>query len=145
MRIGLKAKSKNQIGYTPDWIKVSFSENSQNIDLVFDIQGEISYTTNTLNCSIKGELIPWTIWKDGEEIDISEKANIQEEISINLLKILRKSTDFEVGIYPIDDSVENYPLAKEDIVKNGIGFIEVYLPQQDEFKSVNFNFQTELN
>ena len=41
MRLYLEAKSKNNIGYTPDWIKIDYEENGILYTLTLDLQGDI--------------------------------------------------------------------------------------------------------
>ena len=43
MRLYLSAKSKSHSGYTPDWLKVSYTEDGIDYDLILDIQGDIDY------------------------------------------------------------------------------------------------------
>lgn len=43
MRLYLNAESKNEISYTPDWLKFSYKENGENFELTLDIQGEIDH------------------------------------------------------------------------------------------------------
>ena len=74
MILYLEAESKNSIGYTPDWIQVTYNENGKQLELTLDIQGWIDYNKDCLSCRCKGELVPWTLVNlgDGEEIDLSE-------------------------------------------------------------------------
>lgn len=56
----LYLSGKTTIGYTPDWIRIEYFDKmlSKNVELTMDIQGEIDYSTETLNVRAKGELIP---------------------------------------------------------------------------------------
>ena len=57
MRLYLDAESKNNIGYTPDWLKVSYKENRQDYELVLDIQAWIDYDSKRLSCRCKGDYV----------------------------------------------------------------------------------------
>ena len=70
----LYGESKLEIGYTPDWIRFEHDDE----EWTFDIQGDIDYDPNRLNCRIKGELIPWTLVRDGYEITLDD-AELSEE------------------------------------------------------------------
>ena len=60
----LYLSGKTQIGYTPDWIRIEYFDEMLNktVELTMDIQGEIDYSTETLNVRAKGELIPWVYY-----------------------------------------------------------------------------------
>ena len=42
MRLYLSAESKNNIGYTPDWLKVHYKENGQDCGVIYGY-GKILY------------------------------------------------------------------------------------------------------
>lgn len=56
----LYLSGKTQIGYTPDWIRIKYFDETldKTVELTMDIQGESDYSTETLNVRAKGELIP---------------------------------------------------------------------------------------
>ena len=146
MRLYLDAKSKNNVGYTPDWIKVSFEENGVLYDLVLDIQGTTDYNNTCLSCRCKGELIPWVLWnyETGDEINLYELA--EEEVyskfpDEKIAKIICDNEDFEIGIYPTGD--DNFEKAKDDILSECNGLIEIYV--DDHLYEKEFTFATELN
>ena len=60
----LYLSGKTQIGYTPDWLRIEYLDETLNktVELTMDIQGEIDYSTETLNVRAKGELIPWVYY-----------------------------------------------------------------------------------
>lgn len=58
MRLYLSANSKEHQGYTPDWIRIHFKENEQELELTMDITGETDYNPTTIDCCTKGQLQP---------------------------------------------------------------------------------------
>lgn len=144
MILYLEAESKNSIGYTPDWIQVTYNENGKQLELTLDIQGWIDYNKDCLSCRCKGELVPWTLVNlgDGEEIDLSEMSEeeVEEEYpDEKLFEILAKGYDFLVGVYPVND--DNYD--NTDRLEKGTGTVEFYV--SNEIHSINFEFDTEVN
>ena len=143
MRLYLDAESKNNVGYTPDWIQVTYDENGHHFQLTLDIQGSIDYDRNSLSCRCKGELVPWTLFIDhGDEIDLSEmsKEEVEEKYpDEKLFWIFAKGYNFLVGVYPVDD--ENYD--DTDCLEEGNGSVEFNV--SDETHSINFEFDVEIN
>lgn len=143
MRLYLSAKSKNNIGYTPDWLKVIYTnEKGEDIELTLDIQGLTDYHTDGLYCRVKGELLPWTTYdlETGDEVDLSKIEDIEEIYSVEeLLNIIQNGSDHRIGIFPADISEEGIAAAEEDKVDNG----EAELMWGD--RTVSFKFETELN
>ena len=149
MRLYLNADSKQKIGYTPDWLKVGFTENGTDFDLVLDIQGDIDYSNDELCCRVKGDLIPWVLrdLDEGDETDLSTLP--EEELASvwpdkTLVEIINSSAYYEIGIYPVSDDEETIKLAKEDILTNCQGQIEMYIDEENYFTK-DFEFETELN
>lgn len=147
MRLYLDAESKNNIGYTPDWLKVSYRENGQNYNLVLDIQAWIDYDNKRLSCRCKGDLIPWVLWSctTGEETDLSSLS--EEELAIifpskRIAEIVCNSNTFEVGIYPTDN--ENFDLAENDVLSQCKGSFEMYVDENYHYQK-DFEFGVELN
>lgn len=143
MRLYLNAKSKNNIGYTPDWLKVTYTnEKGEDIELTLDIQGFTDYHTDGLNCRTKGELLPWTTYdlETGEEVDLSKIENIEEIYSVEeLLNIIQNGDDHVIGIFPADTSEKGIAEAEKDEVEYG----EAELMWGE--RTVKFIFETELN
>ena len=149
MRLYLEAKSKNDVGYTPDWLKVSYQENGQDIELTLDIRGEIDYNPHTLSCRCKGDLIPWVLWncETGEEIDLSSLPEEEVEVILpnkRIAEIICDSDTYEIGIYPVNDNDETFELAKEDELTGCMGLIEIYAGIEHRYAK-GFKFNVELN
>ncbi len=145
MRLYLVAKSKNNVGYTPDWIKVQFEEDGKAYELVLDIQGETCYDNTCLSCRSKGELIPWSFWsEDGGDIDLYEWPEEEVEAMFSdqkVAEIICSSYHFEVGVYPTDD---NFEKAEHDVLSECNGSIEIYIDEEHHYFK-EFEFETELN
>jgi len=146
MRLYLNAKSKNNIGYTPDWLKVSYVEDRQNFELTLDIHGDIDYDPNSLDCRCKGELILWVLYNNtnGSEIDLYDlsEEEVDEMFPIKrIAELLQMGTEFIVGIYPVNDSEENLKLCNEDTFSDCIGICELYDGENDY--EIRFEFETE--
>ena len=145
MRLYLDAKSKNNVGYTPDWIKVQFEKDGKICDLVLDIHGEIDYDNTCLSCRVKGELVPWVLWNnDGDEINLYEWDEVEIEKMFSdqkVAEIICNGEYFEIGIYPTDD---NFEKAENDILSECNGLVEIYI-DEDHYYSKEFVFETELN
>lgn len=145
MRLYLDAKSKDNIGYTPDWIQITYDENGHQLELTLDIHGWIDYDRSCLSCRCKGELVPWTLvdLEDGDEVDLSEmtEEEIEEKYPDDkLFEIFAKGYDILVGVYPVDDT--NYD--DSECLEKGAGSVEFNL-LNDEYHSINFTFYTEVN
>ena len=147
VRLSLEAESKNNIGYTPDWIQVTYlNKNGNATGLTLDIQGRIAYNNEKLYCDIKGKLIPWTENDaEGEEISFYDwdedrvaKLYPPEEI----LRIIKMGKKFLVGVYPTIDEKE-FNKAENDKITEGKGYLdcEIY----GKYESINFDFEAELN
>ena len=148
-RLYLNAKSKKKVGYTPDWIKLSLPNNEE---ITLDVRGEIDYDNDTLSCRVKGYLDPWVfIDSDGEEYDLSELSEIEiaEQYPDNkICEMFKYAKEITVGIYPANDSNDNFKLAKEDILSNCSGKVEIWLADKNDNGSLfeyRFAFETELN
>ena len=144
MRLYLSAKSESHRGYTPDWLKVSYQEDGIHYDLTLDIQGDIGYDPECLCCRCKGDLNPWVLYScsTGEDIDLYELS--EEEVNkmfpvSKIIEILRKGTEFVVGVYPVDDAGD-YVNAEEDL-SEGVGTCELW--DEDTLHTINFEFTVE--
>lgn len=152
MRLYLEAESKNKVGYTPDWLKVSFYENGEQMELTLDIQGDIGYDTECLSCRCKGDLIPWVLYncESGDEIDLYSMTDQQIEEMFpdeRVAKIICEGSDHRIGIYPVtngdDDDEEIFAIAEDDDVSDGKGHLEMFVNGEHYHKE--FEFETELN
>ena len=149
MRLYLSAESKNNIGYTPDWMKVNYEKDGNPMVLTLDIQGDIDYDPNTLSCRCKGELIPWVLYdcETGDETDFSALSEKEIEVLLpaaKIAEILDSNNVYEIGIYPVDDSDEIFELAEEDTLSNCEGRLEMYV-DDDHYCTKDFEFEVELN
>lgn len=146
MKLYLYAISKNSIGYTPDWLKVNYEENEQKLELTLDIQGEIDYSADCLNCRCKGDLIPWTLYNTINEEKINLYDLPQEEIdkifsSKKIAEILQIGKNFRVGINIVNE--ENLKLAEKDVLSDCIGICNLY-DSEDNYE-IHFKFEAEFN
>lgn len=125
MRLLLEAKSKLQRGYTPDWIRISFSDpnNSDEFaELVMDIEGSIDYVPKHLNVQVKGDLVPWAYFTEDGEVDLSSLSEEEQQPYFELFeKHLATSTDVVVGIYPCRDVDEDDEDKEYDTMSEGVG------------------------
>ena len=149
MRLYLSAESKNNIGYTPDWLRVTYEEDGQNYELTLDIQGTIDYEKECLSCRCKGDLVPWTLLncETGNEMDLSSLS--EDEIDIKfpnkrIAEIIRSSNSYEIGIYPVNDDEETFELAERDILSDCSGLLEMYI-DENHYYEINFQFNVDLN
>ena len=146
MRMYLNAFSRYYVGYTPDWLKVAYEDK----ELTLDIRGEISYNEEHLNCSVKGELIPWVLYDTvtGEEQDLSELTLDEAEAMFpvkKLAKIIEESKEFVIGIYPVKSDNETFRLAEMDNLSECEGTVELYDADEDKYYVTPFSFEVELN
>lgn len=149
MKIYLNAKSKNDITYTPDWIKISYKHNNQNMLLTLDIQGEIDYSKGGLFCRCKTEIHPWLLENldDGTEIDLAilSADEINRIISIEeLYEIIKNGNNFFVGIYPavIEEASEDE--MRSDIITDATGLITI-CKHDNSLLERHFEFKPILN
>lgn len=148
MRLYLDATSKKNIGYIPDWLKITYKEENKEYEITLDIQGDIDYDRNCLSCRCKGYLIPWTLYDcvSGDEIDLSELSEAEVDKMFPIKKIadiFTIGTEFRVGIYPADDSKKNLKLAEEDVLSECTGTCELY-DGENEYEK-RFTFEAEFN
>ena len=148
MKLYLDAKSKNNIGYTPDWLKIDYEENGIAYTLTLDLRGEIDYDKKTLSCRYKGALIPWTLYcnETGDELIFSEMEDYKAESIMpveKILSIIENGTNYVVGIYPMNDSKKMCKLAESDELTECSGLICISSDDKDLEKE--FIFETELN
>lgn len=122
MRLLLKAESKLQRGYTPDWIRILFpdpNDPDEFAELVMDIQGSIDYVPKHLDVQVKGDLVPWVYFTEDGEVDLSSLSEEEQRPYFELFeKHLATSTDVVVGIYPCADVDED---DEHDTMSEGVG------------------------
>lgn len=152
MRLYLNAESKNKVGYTPDWLRVSFYENGERMELTLDIQGDIDYDENCLSCRCKGELLLWVLYncESGDEVDLNSLSDKEIDAIFpdeRVAKIICESEDYEIGIYPVtngdSDDEEVFRKAEDDSLTNCKGSFEMFVDDEHYYK--DFEFETELN
>jgi hypothetical protein len=128
---------------------VCFNQSGKEFELTLDIQGSIDYSPDTLDCRCKGELIPWALYdlETGDETDLSS-LSIEDVERIwpdkKIADIINNGRNYEIGIYPVDDSDEVFELAEEDVLTNCEGCFEMYIDKDNHY-NVEFKFDTELN
>lgn len=149
MRLYLSAKSELNIGYTPDWLKVTYEQDGMPFELTLDLQGITDYSPETLDCRFKGELIPWVLCnlETGHETDLD---SLSEQDAQNIFpdkriaNIICGSDNYTIGIYPICDNDEGLDLAKKDKLTNCEGRFEIYIDEEHHYTK-DFKFDVELN
>lgn len=153
MRLYLNAESKNKVGYTPDWLRVSFYENGERMELTLDIQGDIDYDKNCLSCRCKGELLLWVLYncESGDEVDLNSLSDKEIDAIFpdeRVAKIICESEDYEIGIYPVtngnSDDEEVFRKAEDDSLTNCKGSFEMFVDDEHYYHK-DFEFETELN
>lgn len=150
MRLYLEAESKNKVGYTPDWLRVSYYKNGDRMELTLDIQGEVNYIDKCLSCRCKGYLIPWGLYncESGDEIDLYSLSDEQIEDILphaEVARIICESEDYEIGIYPVTNgNDEIFERAKTDVVSDGKGSFEIFVDDENYYRK-DFEFEVEVN
>lgn len=142
MRLYLSAKTKT--GYTPDWIRIKYSDDNtnENVELTMDIQGEIEYNAETLNTRVKGELVPWLYYTDTNETDLSELSDDQAKQYEELFnKYINDAFNITIGFYPLTDEYDESAPPEE--FNNSQG--EYHYVENDKLKQYNFTFNSEIN
>lgn len=142
----LYLSGKTQIGYTPDWIRIEYFDETlnKNVELTMDIQGEIDYSTETLNVRAKGELIPWVYYTEDNEIDLSElpeKEALKYEELFN--KYITKASDITIGLYPEPEGLNESESLVNDKFESYDG--EYYYIENGKEKQFKFTFKAEVN
>lgn len=149
MRLYLSATSMLNIGYTPDWLKVTYEQDGKYFELTLDIQGEIGYSPDSLDCRCKGELIPWVLYdlETGDETDLYSLSNEEVENilpDIKIAEIICNSENYEIGIYPVCDTDEVFSWAENDKLTDCNGCVEIYI-DEEHYYIKDFKFNVELN
>ena len=136
MKLYLSAETN--IGYTPDWIQIEYidSNTNQSTELTMGIYGEINYNPDTLDVYIKGDMVPWTQFSDGEEIDLSSLSEPEPYVDV-FNKYIAKANEITLGFYPVMEEA----IPKSEVIPKGVGeyrYIEngkrnklrLYLPEK---------------
>lgn len=148
MRLYLSGDSKNQLGYTADWIKFDFKEDGKDCTLTLDLMGETDFDPDNLSLRFKGDVTPWVFecWEDDIDEDLSEldEDELVERFSIKrVIDIIKKAYLFRVGLYPANDEDEVIKKAEQDEITDCTGRIEIWC--NDELFERDFEFEYELN
>ena len=150
MRLYLSAQSKFNLGYTPDWIQITIPKPDKpdhTLSLTMDIRGEIGYDLKSVNLSVKGELVPWTLIdsESDKEFDLNDLDDEQQLIYYNDLfnNNLDHASEIVIGFYPVDDdSYENHE--DNDIFTECDGQYE-FIDENNKLKAISFTFTGEVN
>lgn len=144
MKLYLLGKTK--IGYTPDWIRIEYFDETlnKNVELTMDIQGEIDYSTEILHVRAKGELIPWVYYTEDNEInllELPENEALRYEELFN--KYITKASDITIGLYPEPEDLNENENPVNDEFESCIG--EYYYFENNKQKHFKFTFKAEVN
>ncbi len=142
MRLYVSGNSKNNVGYTPDVLTI----NNGDLQYNYDIQGEIGFEEDTLDCCAKGDLFIQV--QDAEnDVAIDEDYRDMTIEDYHLLKKLLQDPESEIiiTIYPVDDSEtdENLKKVETDRLTDCSAQLDYYIPNEDKIETVNFKFVTE--
>lgn len=147
--MNLYLEANSEIGYTPDWVEVTFDDKGKQFILTMDIRGEINYNPNKLSCRVKGYLDPWSLidYENGEEKDLSELTDEAEIEKYNkmFLKGLRTIKNVRIGLYPVPDAQSLSDTELEELdrkITDTQGLYE-YTDENGKFQSVQFTFECE--
>ena len=139
MELYLNAKSKKNISYTPEYIHITLTTGTK---VTLNIKGEVTHSVNGLNCSVKGELIPWVI------TDVNGNKNELYKISDKMIKgwlsetlicnSFNHATEIIIEAY---SAPENFDF-KDDELADGKGTIEYVCNNETVVKG--FTFKTKI-
>ena len=138
MRLYLSGYSKFNIGYTPDTLIIETKDGKH---YVYDIQGDVDYDLDSLNCRVKGDLFLKVELADNYDDYLDCKTNNLYEQLLELLN--DKENKVIVSIYPTPQNEEN-PNLNDDILTSCSGKLEVFIPRLNESKEIDFDFTTEF-
>lgn len=153
MRLDIEAKNIQGIGYTPDWLTITYkNENNEQIELTLDVSGAIDYSSDGLDCRVKGELTP--LMERNMETGMETELNGMSEEEIKeqyptqrLWELIDKSSRFVVGLYPVyyreRDREEIFNAAMMDQFTSCYGVLEINV--NGKIKAKAFEFIAELN
>lgn len=145
MRLYLSANTKT--GYTPDWIQIEYADEdtNQTVELTMDIHGEIDYNPETLNVRVKGELVPWMLYTDTNETNLSELSEQPAKQYEELFnKYINDASNITIGFYPVTNNYEsdNINTTPEEF-NNSRG--EYHYIENGKLKQLVFTFNGEIN
>lgn len=110
MRLYLSAESKNHIGYTPDTLIVEHKGRT----FIYDIQGNVDYDKDGLNCRVKGILAL-------RDDNLDDYVELNDQGYKDLAKMLSDpTTKVIVAIYP-DSEFEHLTEQLNTDEVNGFG------------------------
>lgn len=135
MRLYCYGESQNGVGYTPDMLTINCANGKRR---VYDIQGDVDYDADKLNCRCKGDLF---IAND-EENDYFEMTDKQVKELVKLLK--NPKNEIIITIYPGTEQEEKENLANlihEDLLTNCEATLMICTKKKDY--EVDFKFTTE--
>lgn len=144
MRLYLSANTKT--GYTPDWIQIEYvdDDTNQTVELTMDIHGEIEYNPETLNVRVKGELMPWILYTDTNETNLSELSEETAKQYEELFdKYINDASNITIGFYPVTEDYDVNENETQDEFNNSQG--EYHYIEDGEQKEITFTFNGEIN
>ena len=144
MRLYLSANTKT--GYTPDWIQIEYvdDDTNQTVELTMDIRGEIEYNPETLNVRVKGELVPWMLYTDTNETNLSELSEETAKQYEELFdKYINDASNITIGFYPVTEDYDVNENETKDEFNNSQG--EYHYIEDGEQKEITFTFNGEIN
>ena len=144
MRLYLSANTKT--GYTPDWIQIEYvdDDTNQTVELTMDIRGEIEYNPETLNVRVKGELVPWMLYTDTNETNLSELSEETAKQYEELFdKYINDASNITIGFYPVTEDYDVNENETQDEFNNSQG--EYHYIEDGEQKEITFTFNGEIN
>lgn len=113
IRLYLNAKSEKRFTYTPDWVQCESKMNDKKVLLTMDLIGDTDYNLHGLDCQFKGELTPFSYWdEDGEEINLTRYYGDMKPYINAFLEGIKENKGILIGIYPADDTNDEYKLDK---------------------------------
>lgn len=142
MKLYLTAKSKKNISYTPEYIHITLTTGTK---ITLDVRGEITHSSDGLNCRVKGELIPWIITDaEGAKGVINELYEMPDELiekwfsEALVCNSFNHATEIIIEVY---SAPENFDF-KGDELADGRGTIEYVCNNETVVKG--FTFKTEI-
>lgn len=142
MELYLSAKSKKNISYTPEYIHITLPTG---IKVTLDVRGEITHSSDGLNCRVKGELIPWIITDtEGAKGVINELYKMPDELiekwfcEALVCNSFNHAIEFMIEVYPVSENLDN----TDDELTDGRGTIEYTC--NNEIVTKGFIFKTEI-
>lgn len=135
-RLYLQAKSEKRFTYTPDWVQCETKLNNKKVLITMDLIGDTDYSLHGLDCEFKGELLPFSYWdEEGEEINLMNYHGNMEPYINAFLEGIKSNKGILIGIYPTDDSNNEYKHDKFRECKGKIVFNN---------EEIDFDFEAEI-